>query len=109
MAEEGAIYFANAYKFGFFYSLIFVDFNSGYLNLWANISGIFSNLFSLSLAPLISNYLALIPKILSNFILKPCNESFFKTSSALPPFSELIFGKIGFENNGLKLHLKGKL
>ena len=28
---------------------------------------------------------------------------------ALPPFSELIFGKIGLENNGLKLHLKGKL
>jgi len=30
-------------------------------------------------------------------------------SSAFPPFSELIFGKTGFENNGLKLHLKGKL
>ena len=33
MAEEGSLYFVNAYKFSFFYSLFFVDFNSGYLNL----------------------------------------------------------------------------
>ena len=63
-AEEGAVFFANAYKNGFFYSLSFVDFRSGYLNLWANISGILANIFSLKLAPLISNYLALIPKLL---------------------------------------------
>jgi len=64
MAEEGAIYFANAYKFGFLYSIFFVDLTSGYLNLWANISGIIANIFSLKFAPLVSNYLALIPKIL---------------------------------------------
>ena len=64
MAEEGTIFFANAYKHGFLYSLFFVDFNSGYLNLWANLSGIISNFFSLLLAPIISNYLALIPKIM---------------------------------------------
>ena len=52
---------------------------------------------------------SLIPKILLNLIFKPFNESFFKRSSAFPPFSELIFGKIGFENSGLKLHRKGKL
>ena len=63
-AEEGQIYFSNAYKYGFFYSLPFVDFRSGYLMLWANISGIIANIFSLKLAPLISNYLALIPKLL---------------------------------------------
>ena len=59
--------------------------------------------------PLFSRSLTLIPKTLSNLIFKPCLESFFKISSAFPPFSELIFGKIGLENNGLKLHLKGKL
>ena len=69
MAEEGSLYFANAYKFNFFYSLIFVDFTSGYLNLWANISGIISNFFDLKFAPLISNYLALIPKIIIIFII----------------------------------------
>ena len=63
MAEEGSVYFANAYQFGFLYSFLFVDLTSGYLNLWANISGIVANLFSLKFAPLVSNYLALIPKI----------------------------------------------
>ena len=63
MAEEGSLYFANAYKFGFLYSLLFVDFTSGYLNLWANIAGIISNLFDLKVAPLVSNYVSLIPKI----------------------------------------------
>ena len=64
MAEEGSRYFANAYKYGFYYSFFFVDFSSGYLNLWANISGIIANIFTLKLAPLISNYLALVPKLL---------------------------------------------
>ena len=63
MAEEGSKYFANAYKYSFYYSFFFVDFNSGYLNLWANISGIIANSFSLKLAPLVSNYL--------NFVLLP--------------------------------------
>ena len=30
MAEEGSVYFANAYKFSFLYSLLFVDLKSGY-------------------------------------------------------------------------------
>ena len=64
MAEEGEIFFANAYKYSFLYSFFFVDFYSGYLNLWANISGIISNFFDLEIAPLISNYLSLIPKLL---------------------------------------------
>ncbi len=64
MAEEGSIYFANAYSNNFFYSLFFVDFKSGYFNFWANISGIISNFFPLKIAPLISNYLSLIPKFL---------------------------------------------
>ena len=64
MAEEGEIFFANAYKYSFAYSFFFVDLYSGYLNLWANISGIISNFFDLEIAPLISNYLSLIPKLL---------------------------------------------
>ena len=43
-------------------------------------------------------------KNLSNLILKPFTESFLRISSAFPPFSELIFGKMGFEERGLKLH-----
>ena len=68
MAEEGSVYFANAYKFSFLYSFFFVDFKSGYLNLWANFSGIIANLFNLKFAPLVSNYLALIPKLLIVFL-----------------------------------------
>ena len=68
MAEEGSVYFANAYKFNFLNSFLFVDLTSGYLNLWANISGIIANLFNLKFAPLISNYLALIPKIFIIFL-----------------------------------------
>lgn len=67
MAEEGQIFFANAYRYSFIYSLFYVDFISGYLNLWANLSGIVSNFFELNLAPLISNYLSLFPKILIIF------------------------------------------
>ena len=60
----------------------------------------------------LKNFWNLIPPKLtpiSNLFFNPSKDSFFNISSALPPFSELIFGKIGFENNGLKLHLKGKL
>ena len=70
---------------------------------WSNLS-----LYSTKVV-LFSKSIFLIPKTFSNFIFNPLNESFFRISSAFPPFSELIFGKIGFENNGLKLHLKGKL
>ena len=35
--------------------------------------------------------------------------SFFNISFALPSFLELISGNIGFDEEGLKLHLKGKL
>ena len=41
-----------------------------------------------------------------NFSFRPSNESWIKISSALPPFSELIFGRTGFDACGLKLHLK---
>ena len=33
----------------------------------------------------------------------------FEDTIASPPFSELIFGRIGLENNGLKLQRIGKL
>ena len=63
-AEEGSIFFANAYKYGFVYSFFFVEFKAGYFNIWANLSGIIANIFTLKLAPLVSNYLSLIPKLL---------------------------------------------
>ena len=43
-------------------------------------------------------------KIFSNFSFNPSKDSFFKTSSASPPFSELIFGRIGLEKKAY-LHL----
>ena len=91
MAEEGSIYFANAYKYDFFYSLFFIDFNSGYLNLWANFSGIISNFFSLLLAPLISNYLALIPKVIILYLALYKDSIFLKTFFHKVLFCLLIF------------------
>jgi hypothetical protein len=67
MAEEGSIFFKFAYLNNFFDTLFFIDFFSGYINLWANISAIISNLFPLKFSPLISNYLSLIPKFLIIF------------------------------------------
>jgi hypothetical protein len=67
MAEEGNVFFKYAYLNNFFYTLFFIDFFSGYMNLWANISAIISNLFPLKFSPLISNYLSLIPKFLIIF------------------------------------------
>ena len=91
MAEEGQIFFANAYKYNFFYSLFFVDFVSGYLNFWANISGIFSNFFDLKVAPLISNYLSLIPKILIVYFVLYTNFVITKNSWQKILFCLIIF------------------
>ena len=60
VAEEGYKFFANSYNHGFIFSLFYIDFVSGYFNLWSNISGIISNLFSLTIAPLVNVYLSLI-------------------------------------------------
>lgn len=64
MAEEGSIFFSNAFNLSFFKSLTFVDFNSGYLNLWANIAGILATFVQLDYAPLLTVYLSLVPKLL---------------------------------------------
>ena len=48
-------------------------------------------------------------EIFKNLLFKPSTESLIKVWSALPSFSELIFGSIGLDETGLKLHLKGKL
>ena len=91
MAEEGQIFFANAYKYDFFYSLFFVDFVSGYLNFWANISGIFSNFFDLKISPLISNYLSLIPKILIVYFVLYTNFLITKNSWQKILFCLIVF------------------
>ncbi len=91
MAEEGSLYFANAYRFDFIYSLFFVDFRSGYMNLWANISGIISNLFSLRIAPLISNYLSLVPKVLIIYFILYGKSLLFQNLNYRILFCCLIF------------------
>ena len=75
VAEEGYKYFANAYRYGFIDSLLYIDYESGYLNLWANISGILSNLFSLKFAPLASVYISLIPYLLIYYFILFKNSS----------------------------------
>ena len=69
---------------------------------WSNLSLYFKNL------SLLFKLFCSILKTFRNFSFNPSNESFLSISSALPPFSELIFGNTGLENCGLKLHLNGK-
>jgi len=63
MAEEGSIFFSQAFSKSFISSIFYVDFNSGYYNLWANISGVIASWFKLEVAPLVTVYLSLIPKL----------------------------------------------
>ena len=41
VAEEGSVYFANAFKNNFINTIFFIDYLSGYLNFWANLSSFF--------------------------------------------------------------------
>ena len=78
--EEGSLFFAYAYKNNFIASLFFVDLHSGYLNIWANISAIIANFFDLLYAPLVSNYLSLLPKFFIIYV------TLFKRSLLLDNF-----------------------
>tara|TARA_B110000211_G_C14055977_1_gene543358 strand:- start:791 stop:2068 length:1278 start_codon:yes stop_codon:yes gene_type:complete len=79
MAEEGNVFFANAFNFSFLKSLMYVSYNSGYLNLWANIAGIIANFAKLEYAPLLSVYLSLIPKILIIYCVLYWNSFLFNS------------------------------
>jgi hypothetical protein len=63
MAEEGSIFFSYAFNKSFLSSIFYIDFNSGYYNLWANTSAIIASWFKLEVSPLITAYLSLIPKL----------------------------------------------
>ena len=63
MAEEGSIFFSYAFNKSFLSSIFYIDFNSGYYNLWANISATIASWFKLEVAPLVTTYLSLIPKL----------------------------------------------
>ena len=63
MAEEGSIFFSYAFNKGFLSSIFYIDFNSGYYNLWANTSAIIASWFKLEVSPLVTTYLSLIPKL----------------------------------------------
>lgn len=67
MSEEGTIFFANAFNHGFLYSLLFVDFNSGYINFWANLSGIFASWFPLEFSPRASNLFSAMPMLIVTY------------------------------------------
>ncbi len=63
MAEEGSIFFSYAFNKTFLSSIFYIDFNSGYYNLWANISAVIASWFKLEVSPLVTVYLSLIPKL----------------------------------------------
>jgi hypothetical protein len=63
MAEEGSIFFSYAFSKNFLSSIFYIDFNSGYYNLWANTSAVIASWFKLEVSPLITAYLSLIPKL----------------------------------------------
>jgi hypothetical protein len=63
MAEEGSIFFSYAFNKSFLSSIFYINFNSGYYNLWANTSAIIASWFKLEVSPLVTTYLSLIPKL----------------------------------------------
>jgi len=63
MAEEGSLFFSYAFSNSFLSSIFYIDFNSGYYNLWANISAVIASWFKLEYSPLVTAYLSLIPKL----------------------------------------------
>jgi len=69
LAEEGSIYFANAFKSNFINTIFFIDFLSGYLNFWANLSSFLASIVPIKYAPLVTVYLSLIPKLLIFFFI----------------------------------------
>ena len=91
MAEEGEVFFAYAFNNSILNTLFFVDFRSGYFNIWANISGLVSNFFSLNNAPLVSNYLSLFPKILIILFSIYSKSIFFKFFWQRVLFCLLVF------------------
>lgn len=60
MAEEGTILFRHAFLHGNLSTLFYLSDISGYINIWLNVSTIFSNIVPLKYAPLVSVYLAFI-------------------------------------------------
>jgi hypothetical protein len=69
VAEEGSVYFANAFKNNFINTIFFIDYLSGYLNFWANLSSFFASVPPIEYAPLVTVYLSLIPKLLIFFFI----------------------------------------
>ena len=69
VAEEGSVYFANAFKNNFINTIFFIDYLSGYLNFWANLSSFFASIPAIEYAPLVTVYLSLIPKLLIFFFI----------------------------------------
>ena len=60
MAEEGTILFRHAFLNVNLSTLFYLSDVSGYINIWLNVSTIFSNIVPLKYAPLVSVYLAFI-------------------------------------------------
>ena len=75
VAEEGSVYFANAFKSNFINTIFFTDYISGYFNFWANLSSFFSSIVPIKFAPLVTVYLSLVPKLLIFFFI--LNKNFF--------------------------------
>jgi hypothetical protein len=79
IAEEGSVYFANAFKNNFINTIFFIDYLSGYLNFWANLSSFFASVPPIEYAPLVTVYLSLIPKLLIFFFILHKELFFFES------------------------------
>jgi hypothetical protein len=77
MAEEGSIFFSYAFNKSFLNSIFYIDFNSGYYNLWANTSAAIASWFKLEVSPLVTTYLSLIPKLLIFYFILYGNSFLF--------------------------------
>ena len=63
LAEDGSVWFSNAYSYGFLKGITQIYFGTQYFNLWANITSVIAILFPLKFAPLVTVYMAFLAQL----------------------------------------------
>jgi len=80
VAEEGSLWFSNAFENGPLSALLFIYWESSYFNFWANISAVIASFFPLEIAPLVTVYMALIVKLYMFFYIFYSNSNFLRNN-----------------------------
>lgn len=80
VAEEGSLWFNNAFENGPLSALLYIYWESSYFNFWANISAAIASFFPLEIAPLITVYMALIVKLYMFFYIFYSNSDFLRNN-----------------------------